>query len=223
MAVVDGDRVPEERPVGPTCRTSSVHLVIGIAAVAAVVAVGVVLLRPKPDVAVIGDSITFVSRSAISGELGDDWAVNIDGRPGYTVADQLPAARALAGNDPVQAIVNLGTNDVTADGALQPALDALAEMVAQFPDAECIHLVTVSELIGFDRPDTVERARAFNAGVRELAATDARIRVIDWTTALRDAQAADPGVVLTEDTVHPSPAGQRLLAERYDQALAGCS
>lgn len=223
MAVVDGDRVPQARPARPTRRTRSVRLVVGIAAAAAVVAIGVVLLRPKPDVAVIGDSITYVSTSAVSGELGDDWALNIDGRPGYTVADQLPAARALAGNEPVQVVINLGTNDVTADEELEPALDALAEMVAQFPSAECIHLVTVSELLGFDRPDILERARTFNAGIRELAAADPRLRVIDWTTALQDAQAADPDVVLTEDTVHPSPAGQRLLADLYDQALTGCS
>jgi hypothetical protein len=226
VTVTDREPTPEPREPEPprAARPLRIAALLGGAALAAVAVLvaAVVLIGPKPGVAVIGDSITFVSAPEIGDALGDDWDATIDGRPGFTVADQLPTARALAEDRPEQVILNLGTNDVTGQDALGPALAALAEMVALFPDAECVHLVTVSELMAIEDVDAPARAAAFNEGVDRLASTDPRLRVIDWTAAVQAAQDADPDVALTDDTVHPSPDGQRLLADLYDQALAGC-
>ena len=56
-------------------------------------------------VAIVGDSITEQGESALDQVLADDWRLDIDGRAGFTVAEQLPAARcarrrrALPGRD----------------------------------------------------------------------------------------------------------------------------
>jgi hypothetical protein len=227
VSVIDGEHLDDgsRSGSGPAGGRFPVPVLVAAGAIATVVVVvaAIVLFRPKPAVAVIGDSITYVSAPEIGDALDGDWAPSIDGRPGFTVVDQLPAARALAADRPEQVVINLGTNDVTGTGDLGTALAALAEMVALFPDAECIHVVTVSELMRIDERNAPERAAAFNEGVRALAATDPRLRVIDWTETMQAAQAADPDLVLTDDTVHPSLEGQRLLADTYRDAVEACA
>ena len=63
-----------------------------------------------------------------------------------------------------------------------------------------------------------------NRAIAALAADDPRIRVVDWagTVAVDEANPPAGAEPIIEDTVHPSPRGQRVLAEMYAASLAGC-
>jgi lysophospholipase L1-like esterase len=178
---------------------------------------------PRPTVAIVGDSITERGESALRKTLSDDWRLSIDGRSGYTVAEQIPAARALGEQAPTQVIVNLGTNDVMKGHDLSQSAADLAEVVAAFPAATCIHLVTVNEGIELGGRSFADRSAELNRSIAELAAADPRIDVVDWSAAVAAYEAGDQadGPILT-DTVHPSPRGQLALAARYAEALASC-
>lgn len=177
----------------------------------------------RPTVAIVGDSITEQGESALRQVLGDDWRLTIEGRSGATIAEQLPAARRVASGLPSQVIVNLGTNDVMRGDDLGRAADDLQEVVAAFPEATCIHLVTVNEGIVWDGEPAAARAEELNRSMTELAAAEPRVDVIDWSAVVAAYEAGDQadGPILT-DTIHPSPRGQLALASHYAEALAAC-
>lgn len=210
-----------ERPTnGIDARLTAV--VVGIVAI---IAVGVLiwLLRPDPPVAVIGDSITAGSESELRRSLGSDFALTVDGRPGFRVAEQMPAAENAASLPFEQVIINLGTNDVMgADQDLDQSIASMAQMVALFGAADCIHLVTVSEQMISGAVDAPARAAAFNDGLEAIAASDSRIDLVDWSAIVAEWQAEHPGELLTSDTVHPTDEGNDLLVDAYATALSEC-
>jgi hypothetical protein len=177
----------------------------------------------RPMVAIVGDSITEQGESALTQVLSDDWRLSVDGRSGYTVAEQLPAARSLVERGPSQVIVNLGSNDVMKGNDLSQSAADLAEVVAVFPEATCIHLVTVNEGIELGGRSYTDRSAALNRSIAALAAADPRVDVIDWSAVVAAYDAGDQadGPILV-DTVHPSPRGQLTLALHYAEALAAC-
>jgi lysophospholipase L1-like esterase len=203
-----------------------------LAAIVVLVAlVGGVLLwqRPwlgGPPVALIGDSIFDMSESALRGRLADDWDVRIDAVPGATTIDQLDAALELAARRPPadQVVIELGTNDVTSGTPLEQSRATLEEVVAAFPSARCIHLVTVTDVW---RNDGVvapwEVAATYNEMLRELAEGDPRITIVEWAAALREGDADPSGNARLDDPVHPSTAGEQVLATLVADALAACS
>lgn len=200
-------------------------IVVGVAALLVVTlfAAGVLRLGAAEPVALIGDSITSQAQGTFAAELGDEYTLFIDGKPGYKVADQLPAARQLSTADPQQVVINLGTNDVLTEGQdLDASADALVEMVGLFPDSDCIHLVTVSERMVSMKFDLQSRAEAMNESMREIVQTDDRIDVIDWAATVAEWEAAHPGASLTLDTVHPTAEGNELLSDAYAEALSSC-
>ena len=71
---------------------------------------------------------------------------------------------------------------------------------------------------------TTDDAKRFNAAFDELAASDPRISVIDWNSvaaaSLNDK--VPPYSTLTEDSVHPTDAGNRKLNDLYAKALEEC-
>jgi hypothetical protein len=210
----------------PTRRTGGDPRVTAVVvAVLAIITIGVAvwLLRPDPPVVVIGDSITAGAEHTLRDQLGTDFALTIDGRPGYRVAEQLPTARNAAGFPFEQVVVNLGTNDVMgADQALDASLASISEIVTLFPEADCIHLVTVSEQMVSGSVDAPARAAAFNDGLEAIVATDPRVSLIDWSGIVAGWQADHPGELLTTDTVHPTDEGNELLVAAYGDALSGC-
>jgi lysophospholipase L1-like esterase len=122
-----------------------------------------------------------------------------------------------------QVVINLGTNDVLAtDQDLDESLATMAGMVTLFPQADCVHLVTVSEAMESPSVDTGARARQFNDGLQALAADAERIHIVDWAGIVSADERENPGDRLTDDSVHPNAAGNRILAEAYEQALDRC-
>lgn len=195
--------------------------------VAATIAVSV---RPelwpfRPRVALLGDSITVVSEDALRGELRHDYRLDIEATSGLRTDQLVPAVDAEVPPGQDQVVINLGTNDVGQSWPLEQSEASLRELLARFPDARCIHLVTVNErILDFaGRGAENERARAFNAMLARVAASRPGADVVDWTAEVDAYVAAgEPEGPFTTDSVHPTPAGQRALARMYHRALDAC-
>ena len=172
-------------------------------------------------VAVVGDSITERGQAVLVDVLGPTWPLAIDGRSGYRVAEQQPAAEELARQDPSQVVVNLGSNDVLQGADLERAAAELRTMIATFPRAACIHLVTINEHMVSGLGSRTDAAVELNAAIASIAAEDPRIDLVDWAAAVEQDEAGSDGP-LVPDTIHPSRRGQLLLAGLYADALAGC-
>ncbi|MCD9623874.1 SGNH/GDSL hydrolase family protein [Rhabdothermincola salaria] len=177
----------------------------------------------RPALALIGDSIFFGAAAVFDERLGDGWELRLHAVPGNTTREQVAGALEVAAAEPPveQVVINLGTNDVTSLRPLDESTAALTEIVAAYPDARCLHLVTVTDRRRDEgRIERWPEAEALNAAWRGIAASDPRIRVVDWADILRRADGSEP--VLLEDQVHPSPAGDEVLVEAIAESLAGC-
>ena len=176
-----------------------------------------------PHVAIVGDSITEQGEAVLNEVLGSRWPLEIDGRSGYTIVEQQPAATALADRDPTQVIVNLGTNDVWHGGDLTTSASDLATLVATFAGATCIHLVTINESMVPNGISLGARAAEVNQAIRDLAARDPRIHLIDWSAAVAaDQSGPQPYGPIVGDSIHPTKRGQLVLAQLYADSLAAC-
>lgn len=196
--------------------------VVVVAAVVSVVVAGCGLLG-GPPVAIIGDSITWQSASALHGRLDGDYTVDLRAVPGATMGDMLGTAAEMAGNNPTQLMVNLGSND--AMKGVDPAQSAadFATMLDTFGGVRCVHLVTVHEyIVTPDQGILRDRVLATNAALREVA--DQRgVEVIDWTDAVGWARLEPDSPEVLTDTVHLTPEGIDVLVGLYADALAaGC-
>jgi len=173
-------------------------------------------------VAIVGDSITERGAPVLHERLGGEWALAVDGASGFRVAEQLSAAAELASGHPDQVVVNLGTNDVLHGKPPEAAVADLRQLVGLFPDARCVHVVTINEQMALVPGDLATPSMALNAGIRALADADPRIDVVDWAGTVRADDADQHDEALVHDTVHPSARGDRVLADLYADALAGC-
>jgi lysophospholipase L1-like esterase len=178
--------------------------------------------RHRPAVALIGDSITANLESTARGRLGGDYALSVDGRPGFLADQQLPTAVNTARFPFDQVVINLGTNDVmNSDHDLEETTASLGQITGAVAVIRCAHLVTVSEEMVNDTGDAGPRARRLNDAIRAIAAEHPNVRVIDWATIERDYE-REHGETITTDTVHPNDVGNRVLADAYGASLATC-
>lgn len=212
-------------PRGPL----EIGITIGVVTLVIGVALALVLgSRPtRQPVAFVGDSITLLSAGQLRARLGDDYALKIDATSGRRVDEQMGAAAAAVARDNNQVLINLGTNDVMqGDVDIAASAQHLEQMVAMFPDATCIHLVTVSDQVRNTgvAPDAVAgRAAVINDAIRAMAAQDPRVTVIDWDQRVRDYMQANGGATPTEDSIHPDDAGREILVDGYEAALEDCA
>jgi len=179
---------------------------------------------PTDDVALVGDSITEQSEATLLEELRSTYHVRIRGRGGYRIEEMEPYAIELATTKPEQVVINLGSNDALKSWPVDKSVLALRRLIADFEGARCLHLVTVNESMVNDRvPDLSERTAALNAEIRRIAASE-NYNVIDWSRAVsEDLAAGSPRGGITSDTIHPTPNGQKVLADLYNAALATCN
>lgn len=175
------------------------------------------------DVAIVGDSITVDSEKAFHAALDDQYRLRVRGRGGYRIEEMEPYAIELAVEDPEQVIINLGTNDVLQNGAIDKSVTALNRMIKDFSKVACFFVVNLNEGMRRDSdPDVAGRAEVFNLELNRIAESS-NLKVIDWNGAIEADQAAgSPNGELLTDTIHPSPAGQAVLAKLYKDALASC-
>jgi lysophospholipase L1-like esterase len=176
-----------------------------------------------PTVAVVGDSITEQGEQVLRDELSSRWDLEIDGRSGYTIEQQLPAAVALAAAAPSQLIVNLGTNDVLRQHPTEDVVADLQALLDAVDGVACIHVVTVAEGMVLGGYDHTAAAREANAAIAAALEGDDRVDLVDWAAEVRAYQAGpQPDGPILNDSIHPNDAGQRRLAALYSDALGGC-
>lgn len=176
----------------------------------------------RPTVAIVGDSITEWGQDVLLDELSGRWELDVDGRSGFTIAEQHPAAVALAEAAPSQMIVNLGTNDVLRHRSTEQVAADLQALLADLGGIACVHVVTVADTLAFGGYDYAPEVTEANQAITRLAAASGA-GVIDWAGEVtRFETGSEPGGSLLFDTVHPNEAGQRRLAALYDDALGGC-
>jgi phospholipase/lecithinase/hemolysin len=200
-----------------------VPLVLLVAVLGASVLIADYVTRPQGDrVAVVGDSITAIGEQQLKISAGNDYVIDASAEFGATVAGQMPAAGQLAATGPEQVIINLGTNDALQGVPLDQTMASLKQMVALFPDAKCIHFVTVDEGLDQGGNKPTAAVKAFNKALLAYADDLDRGDVVRWDEIahgnLREAR-SDP---LTTDGVHPGAEGQRKLADAEVHALQRC-
>jgi lysophospholipase L1-like esterase len=193
---------------------------------AAILVGGLVLWRyvqPAPGVAMLGDSIFFDAAATFQARYGEEWDFAFDAVPGATTTDQLGAAEELARRtDPRgQLVVELGTNDTFRGLPLEESRRSMERILADFPEARCIHLVTVTDEQREEEPKGpwVE-AEAYNDMLREFE-RDPRVRIVEWAELLSANDSRTTGSLL-RDNVHPNKRGEVALADLVAGSLADC-
>jgi hypothetical protein len=205
-----------------------VVIALVVAVIGGAVAVRAVGRRtPPPPVAAatvgyLGDSITDQAREPLVAELGADPDL-IKAISGIKIEMMAGPAMELAAANPTQVVINLGTNNVLAGSQVDGEVAALRGLIDRFPNARCVHLVTINDRMYAPDRDVNAGSRALNDQLRALAAADSRLRIVDWAKIVEDYDAAgDPDGPVTTDTVHPAPAGQKLLLDAYRASIDSC-
>jgi len=170
-------------------------------------------------VAILGDSITVLSADAITKAVNGDFEVESTADWGVRIDEQIDPGASIADDDPVQVVVNLGTNNVLQDYDVVASAEDLAALLDQFDGADCIHLVTVNEQMSRPGLDLKPKAIALNEEIRRLAARRLDTDVIDWNQIIADHAGES---ILDADTIHPNAAGVALIAEAYRSSIASC-
>ena len=159
-----------------------------------------------PTVAVVGDSITDLSRQSIAASLTQaGFHPVVHAVIGIEMAQAVPWVDQLAQQHPSDWIIELGTNDA---GRNNPSwtLPFLA-VWHQVRSTGCVIYLSVSQRAG-------PIATQINASLARLALTHANVHVLDWGNL----EYLNPA--WTEpDLIHPTPAGQSELAAVETQEL----
>jgi lysophospholipase L1-like esterase len=177
----------------------------------------------RPRVLILGDSITDRGQRFLHDELDASYALSIDGKASFRIDQQLPSAQRWSTRPFSQVVINLGTNDADQGWPTEQSAEALTTMVGLFPQATCIHLVTINEQL----PDLHGRnpaatAKALNTVIRQLSAGNPRVRMVDFDGIVRERRqrgVEDP----TIDGVHPTDETHQLLAEAIRESLDTCN
>jgi hypothetical protein len=164
----------------------------------------------RPTVYVVGDSISALSRTAISTALQDSgYQPTVDAISGAKIGQQENGVATLARQQPWAWVIELGTDDAGAQNIAwpQPFLTEWKEISS----AACVVYVTVS-------PRSGPLAGQINSSIYSLAKSHSNVRIIDWGRI----EYENPAWV-TFDHIHPTKQGQAELAGLEMQELAhGC-
>jgi lysophospholipase L1-like esterase len=172
-----------------------------------------------PEVVVLGDSVTAISRpwvrEALRGhalKIGALWGEGFGGGPisaavGRRIMQE--TARTYGADRPSVAVVELGTNDCWHDDlTLEGALEGLRSILASLEGARVVG-VTITEISPVDGYDN-EGAGVINEAIR--AAADV---VVEWGPISVSDRYLDPA-----DRIHPSLEGSKLFASMMADGVA---
>ena len=169
-------------------------------------------------VAVVGDSITFLSADDITAQLhGGGYDPNVVGRIGKTAAEVDADVTAASQSQPAVILFELGTNDVTrSDNGTGSAADFehwMTRYIAEFP-----HSCMIATTVGSHRPSTkMDRAaRDINAWLHTHFQ-----HVVEWDS-YEWSQRQNGVAVVEPDEVHPNDAGQAALGRLDLAAVKEC-
>jgi lysophospholipase L1-like esterase len=172
----------------------------------------------RDTVAVLGDSITAISRSEIDSAL-DNYDVHAVGKFGARVDQTFADAQALADEHPKKLVINLGTNDAIEEYPAATTGLSLEKILAMFADVKCIAIVTIDNQLTVYGQSRAAQAEAVNAQILRIVAAHPTVRLIDWNQIV----ATGGGLLtVTDDGVHPNDAGKRTLAAAYRSTLDAC-
>jgi len=156
------------------------------------------------SVAVVGDSITYLSSPDIRGALRD-YQYTIHATGGQTMAQMYPVIRQLASAPRHAWVVELGTNDALGSNPTwSAAFDAEVTTLASQP---CVVLVSVNPRLG---PTAVSLDRAISS----VVLGHRNFHLLDWGTI----EWQEPKWV-SADGIHPDPQGSRKLAQLMKQSI----
>jgi hypothetical protein len=191
-------------------------LALALVLVFAVVAVAVVRSRDTPKtVGVVGDSITFFAGRDISASLGDGYHADVQSGIGRRIDEMLPELRAVVRRNPYAVLVNLGTNDALEAASHPDWRTGVDDLVAVLAPTRCALLTTVYTDVGGD-PAAVPVAADINTSIAVAAAAHPNFHIVDWNAAVHG---PNGGGLLVPDHIHPSSAGQLVLASLDRAAL----
>jgi hypothetical protein len=187
---------------------------------------------PKPELAIVGDSITklLVCRHHVTPDTCGDspttdaqgplrtavasrYQLSVRATGGQRIDQMLPDAKKLANGRPDVFAENLGSNDALQNKAdWQPSFD---QLLALMLPARCVILTTVATNEGHHpRP----LALAMNRYIVEAAAGHPNVRVVDWDSAVEQHQGE-----FSSDDLHPTTvAAQDWLSLQYRAAADSC-
>lgn len=176
--------------------------------------------RSGDSVALVGDSITVLSRDTFEREL-KDYKLEFQAKMGARSTDMVGPATELAATKPTQVVINLGTNDALRRTAPAETKEQLTKIVGLFPDADCIHFVNINTHITDDGDPRKAEAEQVNAIIDEVA-DKAGADVIDWDGIVAPTVGDDGKSSIIADTVHPKDVGEAKLANAIGDALDRC-
>jgi GDSL-like Lipase/Acylhydrolase family len=183
--------------------------------------------RPEAlTVAVVGDSIIYMSELHIRTALDGPYWFTVRAHPGAKLGDieDLTDSLPFPGRRfPDAIVINLGTNDVT--GKTTEWLEQWTTLMHRLAPVPRLILFTINrhaDLLGdqcLDRPS----AKDINGAIAR-AGEAANVVVIDWDAAVQsDVELVWDRCHRRGDFVHPSAKGQQWIADRIQEALADCS
>jgi hypothetical protein len=160
-----------------------------------------------PRLAVIGDSITAGSETAVRAATQDAYYTSVTAEPGYTSSQMVTIARNY---DPPVAhvVVEAGANDWPS-GDVGAVFDNLRTIRSHFT-GECITVATIPQHTSI--PALNQFAAAFNFYLLFSG---------EWSSIL-DLDAITADWSHTTDTLHLNESGQALFAERLRAAVDTC-
>jgi lysophospholipase L1-like esterase len=170
---------------------------------------GMATRRPKPTVAVVGDSITVLAGHDISAALSHGYRSDVKAQLGKRIDQMLPALAEALRSHPFGVVVNLGTNDAMQSDTHPDWRSGFARMVALVAPGRCVVLTTISTLLPGSARRTV--AAQINGAIAGAVSSHQNFHVVDWNAAVRG---ENGGSLLAPDRVHPSRIGQLTLAAR---------
>jgi hypothetical protein len=161
-----------------------------------------------PDVLIVGDSLAVGTMPYLDGMLSDH-TITWDAANGRTTPQGIHALRvALREVEPQAVVVSLGTNDGPDPRRFTRRLRLL---LGDLSPRTCVIWTTIV------RPRRKGPYRALNRVLRDEAARDDRLVVINWDHAVKR------GTVVLRDGLHADAEGYRYRSLKIAQAVhAGC-
>lgn len=204
----------EARPVR-SGRVRAVAWIAGTLAALLVVAVIALAQRTGSQVAVIGDSITVLSKPYYARAFGTSGGADVRATNGKRIDQMLPALKAALKAKPRAVVVNLGTNDVlqgTYHPNWRPAFDRMIELLAP---RRCVVLTTISSR-AWSWTAVPSEANDINRAIAAAAAQHPNFHILDWNALVHG---PNGDKLLFTDNVHPSPNGGALLAQQAKEII----
>lgn len=187
--------------------------------------------HPRPtthSVVIVGDSITYQSTDELHA-LADQRGISltIEATPRATARLMLEQARFVDPGRVDQMIINVGTNDIIQAVPLDRTLADIVELIRLYPEARCVHLVTINaHMVSLTDDRLHRRTLTMNGSLRYLAEEWPEVHLIDWAEILAESSESPEmpmaGLLLAQDSVHTNPFGQAVLADAYVAALDRC-